>query len=322
MKEAARKTASEHMAALCSDMDSMLCEDISRVEKYIIQRHDERQLLTTVGSVCFTHTLFRKCEDGSCHYLLDEWMGLDAHERLSCSAETTVLAEAVNTSYARAAEVLEKDAEIGKTAVMDKVHGIQEELTFPRPEKKKCVEYRYLEADEDHIHKQEKEKTEKKGSMIGKMLYLYESQEHQNDRRELKNVFCLGGLYSGGESNRHLFEWTQEYIDINYESRYLKAVYISGDEGAWIKAGAEYIEKGVPVLDEFHMMKYINKAANQMLDDAGEVKGRLWKALYKIKKKKFIKIMKTIRKCAPNEKAVNDCEEYLLNNWDSAVRRM
>lgn len=177
------------MAALCSDMDSMLCEDISRVEKYIIQRHDERQLLTTVGSVCFTHTLFRKCEDGSCHYLLDEWMGLDAHERLSCSAETTVLAEAVNTSYARAAEVLEKDAEISKTAVMEKVHGIQEELTFPRPEKKKCVEYRYLEADEDHIHKQEKEKTEKKGSMIGKMLYLYESQEDQNDRRELKNVF-------------------------------------------------------------------------------------------------------------------------------------
>ena len=34
------------------------------------------------------------------------------------------------------------------------------------------------------------------------------------------------------------------------------------------------------------------------------------------------KTIKAIRKCAPNEKAVNDCEEYLLNNWDSAVRRM
>ncbi|MFR8845915.1 MAG: UPF0236 family transposase-like protein [Waltera sp.] len=43
-------------------------------------------------------------------------------------------------------------------------------------------------------------------------------------------------------------------------------VYISGDGGAWIKAGAEYIEKGVPVLDKFHMMKYINKAAKP---DAG-----------------------------------------------------
>ena len=29
------------------------------------------------------------------------------------------------------------------------------------------------------------------------------------------------------------------------------------------------------------MMKYINKASNQMLDEAGEAKGRLRKALYK-----------------------------------------
>ncbi len=294
LEEAARRATAEHMAALYSDMDRMLCEDISRAEKYIIQRHDKRQLLTTVGPVCFTHTLFRKREDGSCHYLLDEWMGLDAHERLSSRAEAAVLAEAVNTSYARAAEVLGKDARISKTAVMD----------------------------EDHIHKQEKEKTENKGSMIGKLLYLYESREEKDGRRQLKNVFYLGGLYAGGESNRQLFERMQEYIDTNYESRYLKAVYISGDGGAWIKAGAEAIEKGVPVLDKFHMMKYINKAANQMLDDAGEAKGRLWKALYKGKKKKFIKTVKAIRKCAPNEKAVKDCEEYLLNNWDSAVRRM
>ena len=93
---------------------------------------------------------------------------------------------------------------------------------------------------------------------------------------------------------------------------------LSGDGGAWIKAGAEYIEKGVPVLDKFHMMKYINKAANQMLDEEGQPKDGCGEALYKGKKKKFVKTIKAIRKCAPNEKAVNDCEEYLLNNWDSA----
>ena len=87
LAEAARKAAAEHMAALYSDMDRMLCEDISRAEKYTIQRHDERQLLTTVGPVCFTHTLFRSRKDGTCHYLLDEWMELDAHERLSSRAE-------------------------------------------------------------------------------------------------------------------------------------------------------------------------------------------------------------------------------------------
>jgi len=76
LAEAARKAAAEHMAALYTDMDRMLCEDISRTEKYTIQRHDERQLLTTVGPVRFTHTLFRSRKDGTCHYLLDEWMEL------------------------------------------------------------------------------------------------------------------------------------------------------------------------------------------------------------------------------------------------------
>ena len=52
------------------------------------------------------------------------------------------------------------------------------------------------------------------------------------------------------------------------------------------------------------------------------LKGRLWKALYKGKKKKFVKTLKAVRKCAPNEKAVNECEEYVLTNWDSSVLRM
>lgn len=71
------------------------------------------------------------------------------------------------------------------------------------------MEYLYVEADEDHIHKQEKNGTEKKGSMIGKLLYLYEGQEQKDRRKELKNVFYLGDLFSGGEANRHMFERMQ-----------------------------------------------------------------------------------------------------------------
>mgnify|MGYP000464824620 CR=1 FL=1 len=72
-------------------------------------------------------------------------MELDAHERLSSRAEAEVLAEAVKTSYASAARALGEDSVISKTAVMDKVHGIQTELPFPKPEKKKSVEYLYIE---------------------------------------------------------------------------------------------------------------------------------------------------------------------------------
>ncbi len=179
----ARKAAAEHMAALYSDMDRMLCEDISRAEKYTIQRHDERQLLTTVGPVCFTHTLFRSCKDGTCHYLLDEWMELDAHERLSSRAEAEVLAEAVKTSYASAARVLGEDSLISKTAVMDKVHGIQTELPLPEAGEEKWWNTFMLRQTRITSTSRRKNGTEKKGSIIGKLLYLYEGQEQKDGGR-------------------------------------------------------------------------------------------------------------------------------------------
>ena len=49
------------------------------------------------------------------------------------------------------------------------------------------MEYLYIEADEDP-----KQQSEKKGCMLGKLLYLYEGQETKDHRRELKNVFYLG----------------------------------------------------------------------------------------------------------------------------------
>lgn len=130
LMEVAKRVVAEYMGAFCSDLDQMLCEDIFRTEKYTVQRHDSRQLVTTAGVVNFTHTLFKSREDGSHHYLLDEWMGVDAHERLSEEAETAVVTEAINTSYAHAAKVLGEDVRISKTAVMNKIHALREELPF------------------------------------------------------------------------------------------------------------------------------------------------------------------------------------------------
>ena len=59
LAEAARRAAAEHMQALYSSMDQMLCDDILRNKKYTIQRHDTRELLTINGPIRFTHTLFR-----------------------------------------------------------------------------------------------------------------------------------------------------------------------------------------------------------------------------------------------------------------------
>lgn len=42
----------------------------------------------------------------------------------------------------------------------------------------------------------------------------------------------------------------QKYIETNYETKYLKQVYISGDSGAWIKARVSDIDNGVMVMDK------------------------------------------------------------------------
>ena len=131
---AERKAAAEHGQPCMWTWN--VYEDISRAENYIIQRHDERWLRTTVGPACFNYTLFQSRKDGTCYYLLDKWMELDAHERLSSRAEAKVLAEAVRTSYASATRVLGEDSIISKTAVMDKVHGIQTELPSPSQRRK------------------------------------------------------------------------------------------------------------------------------------------------------------------------------------------
>ena len=70
--EAARKAAAEHMAALRTGIVAPCRRIFPELKIYIIQRHERCQPADYSGPVCFTHTLFRSCKDGTCHYLLDE----------------------------------------------------------------------------------------------------------------------------------------------------------------------------------------------------------------------------------------------------------
>lgn len=68
------------------------------------------------------------------------------------------------------------------------------------------------------------------------------------------------------------------------------------------------------------MMKYINKAANQMLDEAGKPKGQLWKYIIR-QEEKVYKDYKSYLRNITERKSDDDCEEYLLNNWIAQLRK-
>ena len=60
LAKAAKRAVTEHMQAMYDSIDEALCKDICRDEKYTIQRHDKRELLTVSGAICCDHPLFRK----------------------------------------------------------------------------------------------------------------------------------------------------------------------------------------------------------------------------------------------------------------------
>lgn len=314
--KASQKSNAEVMGEILTDYDRQITLAPKRKCKYTIQRHDQRTLTTVFGDVRFTHTYYRKKKDGSYHYLLDEKIHLSKNERLSDYAEVDLLAEATNHSYQKAADRFGAEGQrVSKTTVMNKVHGTLAELPMEEPEAKKEVPYLYIEADEDHIHRQ---KTEKDGCIIGKLAYVHEGkQDVCHGKRELINPVYFGGQYAGNEGNAALWRRVEEYIEKNYDTEKIQTVYLSGDGAAWIKGGVEYVDKSIFVADRFHLMKYIHAAAGQMLDDQEEVKHALYQFIRENRKASLKKYILSMKESAANLQPIEACEKYILNNWNA-----
>lgn len=322
VNQASQKFASRFLGSSLTAADEMIRQSGIRKKDYNIQRRDDRSLISTVGDISFTHTLFRNKQTGEYKYLLDELLKLPEHERLTTMAEAKILNEAEVYSYQHAAESLStKDETITKTTVMNKVHAIEEVIPQEEPlpeEEKKQVEFLHIEADEDHIHRQKDGK--ENGCMIGKLIYLFEGKEDVcTGRRRLIETHYFSGLYPGSEMNGQLWDEVEEYIKNHYDQEYLKKVYISGDGGGWIKSGVDHIYKGVFVADRFHLMKYINRVSNLEINKkkTEKTKGRFYKYIYKNQLTAAKKFLTRIGNRTGRSDITEDVAVYFENNWDA-----
>ena len=319
LQEASRKSCAEILAEILTDYDRFLSELPKRKKRYKIERHDSRTLITTFGDVRFTHTYYRDEAEKRYVYLLDEKMHLNKDEHFSELAEAELLDEAAKSSYQRAADAFAKDDQtVTKVTVMNKVHGILENYPDPTPDKKRSVKYLYIEADEDHIHRQKAGTTIAGDCIIGKLIYLHEGvREECTGRNALIRPQYFGGRYAGSEENGKLWEEVAAYIRAHYDMKTLRRIYISGDGGAWIRKGTDVVPKSIFVADRFHLMKYINAASRQMLDDCNEVKGCFYKYIYKNKPRKIRKLIRRMLHSASNPRPVEQCGTFLEKNWDA-----
>jgi len=325
VKHAAETFSAAFLGEVLSSMNGQIYDNTWRKNRYNAQRTDKRTIISTVGDITFDCTYYRNREDKSYHYLLEELIGLDKHERLTEAAEVALLTEALKSSYEEATKVLPSKQKISKSTVYEKVHGLAAEMPEKVPEEKKVCEYLNIEADEDHVAEQHGRWNKENGSFISKLIYLYETKQdcqNINNRKRLVGTFYFSGVYYGNEIEK-FWNKVKRYIEEHYDTDKIKRVYISGDCASWIKSGTDYIDKSLFCADEYHLMKYVNAAAGKMKDEKELVKEELWHKLYSKKKnakRNFDIYTKEMLVCVEKPEAIEDLRNYVLLNW-AAVRR-
>ena len=83
------------------EMNEMIRKSQKRLQHWVVEAHETKQLITSLGTVTFEKTLFKNKETGKCEFLLDRIVGLEKHERISEDALARMLKEAVQSSYRR-----------------------------------------------------------------------------------------------------------------------------------------------------------------------------------------------------------------------------
>lgn len=328
VKSTTDSIAAKFMELVLNSINEQIYNDGYRKSKYTAQRTDKRTLISSVGDITFDCTYYKK---NGCHggyvYLLEDMLGIGKHERFTEEAEVIMLTEALKTSYAEAAKVLPSKSKITKTTVMNKVHQLAEEMPYMSNEEKKECKYLFIEADEDHIseqHGRHYPALENKG-FISRLAYVYEYKRDVSGckgRKELVNTFYFGGTYAGSDGVEKFWHNVGNYIEQTYDTDKLKHIYISGDGAPWIKSGAKYLMKTLFCADKYHLMKYINAASGQVLDEKEIAKSELWHLLYKRDKEGFKSYTERILRSADNEKAVTDLQTFVLGNWAAVMRTL
>lgn len=317
-------------------MDMMLQKSPVRLKHWVVESHSDKQLTTSLGDVRFRKTLFTNKETGKSEYLLDRILGIAPNERLTEDAEAKLLEEAVQTSYRRGGENVSLTSEVSKQTVKNKIHALKFPQNEERPERKKAVDYLYIDADEDHVSLQFREKKgdlkenenhQKNNCLITKLVYVYEGIENESPksrRHRLINPYYFCGVNSG-EENLKFWDEIYEYLSSHYDLEKVKKIYVNSDGGSWIKAGMNRITGITHVLDEFHLEKYLTKLTSHMKDSREAAADELRKAIRSKTKAEFTELVEQLEGYLTGETGIQRMEEaktYILSNWTAARIRL
>ena len=316
--------------------DKAIKNSPKRMTKWNVIRTDRKELITSFGTICYEKTFYINRESGERAYLLDKELGFTKHQRMTDSAEAQLLEEAVKTSYKKGGVAVSLLDDVSKETVMDKIHHLDFTKVHKAPESLKEVSYLYIDADEDHValqfheHKGDIKRDEfkrKDNCVLAKMIYVYEGIEPvapKSSRHRLINPHYFCGVYDG-KDNEKLWQEVYDYLEETYDLSKVKKVYLNSDGGNWIKGAKKRLHGLTPVLDEFHLNKYLTKMTGGLMDSAGDARAELIHEIKSGTAETFGHVTEHILSVTESNSAITriaDSANYVLHNWSAAKTRI
>ena len=117
---------------------------------YVEHKADRRTLLTTFGNLEIERAYYKPKNGGKSVYLLDKYVELAPHDKVSLAVKTKFVEEAVETSYPKGGEkaCMTEDV-VSKQTVKNTIHELEVELEEEIPVQKKKIKNLHIQADED-----------------------------------------------------------------------------------------------------------------------------------------------------------------------------
>lgn len=333
IKEFTDNLGKELLSEIVTQVENLVFEDTKRKNQYESVRFAEKSLVTKNGKTKFERRYYKDNETGENVCLTDKILGLEKGERIDKKVKAEIIERANDQSYNKSGKKVVPEMEISATTVMRNVRKNEwkMEISERKEEDKIKSKYVYVQVDEDHI----KEKG-KKGCTISKVVTIYTRkrtltkperiEEVKQVRKELVDKFTFAGLY---KDTQELWEDVAYYIECTYKKEEIENVFIMGDGASYIKAGVEWINKGVFVLDEFHLEEYINNLnydeyLKEKLQEAIEqydpisTENIMNEAIERIKREiNEDEILGRDTKRLNNRlKKIEQTKTYLINQWD------
>ena len=322
----------ELFSEIATQIENLVFEDAKRKNQYEAIRFADKSLITKNGKTKFERRYYKDKETGENVCLTDKVLGIEKGERIDKKVKAELIEKAKDQSYSKSGKLVVPEMEISSTTVMRNVRKNEWKMNIEERKEEEKIKAKniFIQVDEDHVKQRNK-----KGCTISKIVTIYTRKRTltkpdridkvQTPRRELVDKFTFSGLY---KDTQEMWEDVAYYIECTYKKEEIETIFVMGDGASYIKAGTEWIEKSVFVLDTFHLKKYINHLnydeylktkLQEAIDqyDPISTESIMEEAIRKIEKeiKEDEELGRTTKRLENRLKKIKDTKTYLMNQW-------